>query len=212
MAHVSVRRARTRDRLLDAAISAFAERGVLGSSVEELCERAGFTRGAFYSNFATKDDLCIALIERQCQVQVGRVDVVLDEVAGAGQVELRQLLEQAVTGFLEIQGYDLETALAMAELRLYVARNPRLAPGFRALDAVIRQQFAAVITDSMARFGYRFVLPVDDVVQLLEAMFEQYWLASADGQGPGTHAVRDDVTADLIRRLVGLLSALMVQV
>ena len=51
MTHVTARRAATRERLIDAAIDVFAEKGVLGASVEEICEDAGFTRGAFYSNF-----------------------------------------------------------------------------------------------------------------------------------------------------------------
>ena len=60
----SPRRARTRQRLMSAAMTVFAERGVIGSSVEEICEAAGFTRGAFYSNFADKDALVLGLIEQ----------------------------------------------------------------------------------------------------------------------------------------------------
>ena len=45
-----------------AATSVFADRGIIGASVEEICEAAGFTRGAFYSNFADKDALVLALI------------------------------------------------------------------------------------------------------------------------------------------------------
>ena len=61
---LTARRARTRQRLMAAAVAVFAERGVIGSSVEEICEAAGFTRGAFYSNFADKDALVLALIEQ----------------------------------------------------------------------------------------------------------------------------------------------------
>ncbi|QLQ17106.1 MAG: helix-turn-helix transcriptional regulator [Micropruina sp.] len=52
---------------MDAAIVLFAEKGVLAASVEEICEQAGFTRGAFYSNFESKDDLCVAVMHRQGQ-------------------------------------------------------------------------------------------------------------------------------------------------
>jgi len=45
-------RENTRARLLEAAAQVFAEAGLDGASVEAVCERAGFTRGAFYSNFA----------------------------------------------------------------------------------------------------------------------------------------------------------------
>ena len=50
-------------RLVEAAITQFAARGIDATSVEQLCDAAGFTRGAFYSNFASKDDLCTAIIE-----------------------------------------------------------------------------------------------------------------------------------------------------
>ena len=50
-------RENTRARLLEAAAQVFAEAGLDGASVEAVCERAGFTRGAFYSNFESKDEL-----------------------------------------------------------------------------------------------------------------------------------------------------------
>ena len=58
-------RARTRDRLLAAATALFSERGVSGASVEQIAERAGYSRGAFYSNFADKQELVLALLEQR---------------------------------------------------------------------------------------------------------------------------------------------------
>ena len=54
-------RENTRARLLDAAAQVFAEVGLDGASVEAVCDRAGFTRGAFYSNFESKDELFLML-------------------------------------------------------------------------------------------------------------------------------------------------------
>ena len=54
-APATTRRQATRERLLDAAFEVFAEQGVHASTVEQIAERAGFTRGAFYSNFTTKE-------------------------------------------------------------------------------------------------------------------------------------------------------------
>lgn len=64
-APMSTKRAQTQDRLMDAATALFAEKGVLAASVEEICERAGFTRGAFYSNFESKDELLLAVVQRK---------------------------------------------------------------------------------------------------------------------------------------------------
>lgn len=59
------RQAQTRQRLLDAGAEVVAERGFHAASVELIAERAGFTRGAFYSNFATKEELFFELLQQR---------------------------------------------------------------------------------------------------------------------------------------------------
>src|SRR3954466_1955281 len=61
----SERRAQTRAALLDAAARVFVERGFAGTSVEAIAADAGYTRGAFYSNFATKEELFVALLQER---------------------------------------------------------------------------------------------------------------------------------------------------
>jgi AcrR family transcriptional regulator len=56
------KQAETRERLLEAAEKVFLRRGLQGSSVEEIAAEAGFTRGAFYSNFNSKDELFVELL------------------------------------------------------------------------------------------------------------------------------------------------------
>src|SRR4051794_41810299 len=59
------RRAQTVERLLDAALETFPDVGFAAASVEDICRRGGFTRGAFYSSFRTKDELFAALFARE---------------------------------------------------------------------------------------------------------------------------------------------------
>lgn len=59
---------RTRERLLAAAADAFAEHGFDGASIDDITARAGFSRGAFYSNFSDKTDLLVTLCERRVTV------------------------------------------------------------------------------------------------------------------------------------------------
>jgi len=63
MATQGERRAETRQRLLDAAVELFAERGVEASSVDAIAERAERTSGALYDHFESKTGLLIALLE-----------------------------------------------------------------------------------------------------------------------------------------------------
>src|SRR6476619_1341411 len=53
----------TRDRLFEAAARVFEQHGIGSASIETIAAAAGFTRGAFYSNFKSKDELIIAMIE-----------------------------------------------------------------------------------------------------------------------------------------------------
>jgi AcrR family transcriptional regulator len=59
------RRAQTRAALLDAAARVFVDRGFAGATVEAIAAEAGYTRGAFYSNFATKAELFVALLQER---------------------------------------------------------------------------------------------------------------------------------------------------
>src|SRR5437868_5487049 len=58
------KRAHTRARLLRAAVEVLAERGYAASSIDEICARAGFTRGAFYSNYGSKDELVVEVFDQ----------------------------------------------------------------------------------------------------------------------------------------------------
>jgi AcrR family transcriptional regulator len=53
----------TREKLFEAAAQVFEEQGIGGASIEAIAAAAGFTRGAFYSNFDSKDELIIAMLE-----------------------------------------------------------------------------------------------------------------------------------------------------
>jgi AcrR family transcriptional regulator len=61
----SEQQGRTRAALLDAAAHEFVQRGFQGATVEAIAERAGFTRGAFYSNFSSKDELFAELLQER---------------------------------------------------------------------------------------------------------------------------------------------------
>jgi len=71
--------ARTRARLLRAAADLFAEQGVNGTSVEQIAERAGYSRGAFYGNFTGKPELVAALLEERTRREYDEVRALVAE-------------------------------------------------------------------------------------------------------------------------------------
>src|SRR5580692_10176637 len=66
-------RANTRDRLLAAARSVFARSGFHGASVEEIASEAGFSTGALYSNFESKEDLFLVLMEAEIEAHASEI-------------------------------------------------------------------------------------------------------------------------------------------
>src|ERR671923_2005559 len=68
----------TCDKLFEAAARVFEEHGIGGASIETIAAAAGFTRGAFYSNFKSKDELIIAMLEDHVEQSMGRIRDLLE--------------------------------------------------------------------------------------------------------------------------------------
>jgi AcrR family transcriptional regulator len=88
------KQAETRERLLAAAERVFLSRGLQGSSVEEIAAEAGFTRGAFYSNFKSKDELFIELLQDRVYRQYAQMAVDAQEQPGTPRERLRWGIER----------------------------------------------------------------------------------------------------------------------
>ena len=166
---MSARRAHTRDRLLDAAVALFAEKGVLGASVEEICERAGFTRGAFYSNFDSKDALVLAAIERK-GTEIHRsaataVDSIPDTRVEPGSTDA--MIRQAMLVFQASQALSPTWLLARSEMRLYALRNPALREPLRAVEQRVNDLLITAIEAAIARQGATLAIPSRELVRVL---------------------------------------------
>ncbi|MEL4356323.1 MULTISPECIES: TetR/AcrR family transcriptional regulator [unclassified Luteococcus] len=167
----SPRRAATRDRLVTAAIPVIAHKGVLGASVEEICEAAGFTRGAFYSNFDSKDDLCIAILEVLCDRHLTAARTAIDRMDHS--LALPERLSQTLQLFIATAGEDANTVLVMSELRLYAAREPALRTAFNSFEAGVTPLFAGLMGDGLRSAGLSLTVPVEQAISLLHAVYDQ---------------------------------------
>lgn len=133
------RRQRTREELVESAMRLFAERGVASTSVEAIAETAGYSRGAYHSNFETRDEILDAVVAHV----VGSLGPELVAVL-RGQGGVLDRLAAYVRGFL-----------------LYCARRP---VETRALVAVVAHRTAAVAS----AYDELVAASLSDVVALLE--------------------------------------------
>jgi AcrR family transcriptional regulator len=158
------KRAITRQRLLEAGAAVFAERGFYGASVEEIAERAGFTRGAFYSNFESKEDLFLAILDVQIERDTGALADALG--AGGGPNAFLEVLQRQSQRRSEAR----EWTLLWAEFWLHVMRHPELAPKLAARQLAVRTAIARLVERQCAQLGITSPMPPEQLAAVMLAV------------------------------------------
>jgi AcrR family transcriptional regulator len=167
----------TRDKLFEAAARVFEDQGIGGASIEAIALAAGFTRGAFYSNFASKDELIIAMLEDHVEQSIRRC---LELLA------THKKPEDFIDAFRNLDRTRQDplgrSPLLHMEMILFVARaekrRPELAKRLRA-----RRQMVTEIVDTTAKHsGRNFPNPawVGAILLALEDGFRLHRLIDPD--------------------------------
>lgn len=157
-------RERTRRDLLDAAARVFAAQGYHAASVDDVAEAAGYTKGAVYSNFDSKEELFLALLERQIDQAVGVLEGVLQEAAPE---DVGRLVgeRQGAIAVLDRDWFLLET-----EFLLYAARNASVRDRIADRQRRTQERITELIARHMDDLGVDTdVFVPADVAQLLTA-------------------------------------------
>ena len=138
-------REQTRARLLDAAGRVFARRGFHAATVDEVADAAGYTKGAVYSNFATKEELFLALLDQRIAAQLEQVQA-LYTIESSEQLlaSLRGRTEQEFTAARDF-------GLLMVEFSLYAMRNPAAQAELARRYRELRGRLADLIGERYAR-------------------------------------------------------------
>ncbi len=162
------RRSATRARLLDGALEVFAERGFHGASVEDICDRAGFTRGAFYSNFGSKDELVLALFQATTDRLLEQIAALLPELANQPGTLL-----DAVLGLLDEASPDQrQWHLISTEFTLHALRHPEAARALNRQRAMFRDSLTKLVEEISAASGLTFSVPPEQFVRMVIALHE----------------------------------------
>ena len=152
---VTRRRAQTRQRLVEAAREVFAREGFGRSTVEQVCEAAGFTRGAFYSNFTSLDELFLEMWAQESASLLAR----LQDVAAGGAPNVKDV-RAAVERVLEALPVDTDWFQITSEFTAHAVRTPGLAQVMAAREQAIQAALAPVFDLLLAQVGRRVTNPV----------------------------------------------------
>lgn len=172
MSETTPRREATRLRLVHAGIDEFAARGIDATSVEQLCEAAGFSRGAFYSNFGTKDDLCVAILEHHRDEVMAGLDKAFSQPPD--RPGLDWATGTALSTFFTIIAPTEQFRITLMEIRLRSLRSPELAARADALTSDVRPELVAFMERIAAQLGLRFRLPTEDLIEVFESLYFQF--------------------------------------
>ncbi|WP_031012894.1 TetR/AcrR family transcriptional regulator [Streptomyces sp. NRRL F-5727] len=164
---VTRRRPRTRAALLKAALETFAEHGFHATTIEQICERAGYTRGAYYSNFASKEELFLALFDEHSERTVRRLAASIDALT-AEEYTLGRLAELAAT----IEPDERDWYLVTTEFTLHAIRDPQAAWVLARHDERLRAEIARGLTLVLHRAGRELTVDADRFARLLIALRE----------------------------------------
>jgi len=160
-------RPRTRAALLKAALEVFAEHGFHAASIEQICERAGFTRGAYYSNFAGKEELFLALFDEHGERIVRRLAEAIDAL-GPEDYTLERLADLAS----RVEPEERDWYLVSTEFTLHAIRDPQAAWVLARHDARLRAEIARGLELVLRRAGRELTVDADRFARLVVALRE----------------------------------------
>jgi AcrR family transcriptional regulator len=166
----------TRSLLLDAAEAVFAEKGFAPATLDDIAHTAGYTKGAIYKHFTTKEDLFLALSERYWHRYY---DNFADVISSAKQIGSRELDEIAARWRELSRDGGAEHAALGHEFTLYLVRNPEARERVAAKRSEVVEALAKFIVEGIDRLGGTLLIPPSAFAQILVATSDSVVLASA---------------------------------
>jgi AcrR family transcriptional regulator len=158
------RQADTRISLLRSAARLFSERGMEGTSVEEISADAGYTKGAFYANFKSKEELFLTMLDEHFAAEIERMDRAL-----AGSGDPSEEARHAAADFTQYVFADSEWPTLYFQFAAQAARDEE----FREELATRSRAMRAKMAEILRRWSAGEVeppLPLEDLAAMIDFM------------------------------------------
>jgi AcrR family transcriptional regulator len=187
----------TREALIEAALAEFAEHGLDAPSLDAICARAGYTRGAFYVHFRDRAELLVAVVEHAMTLFI---DAVLAR-GGEGH-DLERTIDRyasAVAGTMTGASpagrptLPLPAGVSFARVLEAVTREPRLRAGFTTILAGATSRLAAITSAGQSADAIRADVDAPEVATVLLLVALGVMVALDVGMPLAPAALRDTV-------------------
>lgn len=183
--------ARTRRQLVTTARELFLAHGYAATSLEKVAETAGYSKGAVYSNFRNKDELCLAVLDAIHETQASRMAETLDKADSFD--ELLEALRSWAEGNIGDQAW---TALEV-EFATNVRHDEHVRHELAKRDKAIRDALAGMLSAHAQRLDISLPMPAADCATALLSL----------GIGLGVQrAVDQDIPVRVLPEVIRLLA------
>ena len=159
-------RQQTRERLLSSALEVFEACGYAESSLEEIAERAGYTRKAVYSNFSGKSELLLEIVERRFQSHIERIEAVLDQETSPEHKAI-----DVGSVFADYLNQEQAWGKLFHEFCSVASRDEKIGSRFRACFRARKQIIVRLVESEVRRRGIELTAPVERLVMGVFALF-----------------------------------------
>lgn len=184
----------TRSLLVDAAEEVFGEKGFLAATLDDIAHAAGYTKGAIYKHFSTKEELFLAVSDRYWRRYFDNFTEVMSAATEVGAHELDEIVER----WSQLsRDRGAEHAALGHEFTLYLLRNPE------ARERVAAKRLEAV--EALAKFISKGVDQLGGTLLMPALTFAQVLVATSDSIVLGSQL--DDV--DLYRPIVEMYTSMI---
>jgi len=185
----------TREHLIAAAHAAIGRDGIGGLSLRRLCEEAGYSQGAFYSNFAGRDELLLVVMQRHVVAEVET----LRRLVQVAQGEVLDDVLAKLAARLADLAKETEWSLLAIELQMHAQRDARFADAYNAAKSSYHAEFASLVDEIVQRHHLTPALPSLPIAVGLYALWSGLAVqGTVPGAGP-----RDEIFLAFLRAILG---------
>jgi AcrR family transcriptional regulator len=163
--------ARTRARLMESAATVFRRKGMQGASIDEVAEAAGYTKGAFYANFRSKEELFLAMLDERFGERLAEM-----ERAFASDEPPPEQARHAAAEFAGSIRADPDHDRLFLEFASYALQEPGFREELIARFETLRGRMAEIYERRMEEYGIEPPVPVDRIVRMVIAMADGWSL------------------------------------
>ena len=169
--------ARTRNLLIEAARQEIVRKGFAQASVRDIADAAGFSQGAFYSNFPDKEAILLELVQRHQSEERAKIEAALSHAEGDAAKAMAGIEKWAASINL-----DSASAILAIELQLQALRSPPFAQGYNDLNRKHRRALGILVTKLFELLGKKVPADPVEIATGFAALGRGLALSSSDGE------------------------------